>query len=299
MTAPRQVPRFDDRLPLGPTGLMVSPFCLGMVRSEATISAAFDAGINFFFLTADMHWPLYETSRRGLATLFAARRSVRDEVVVAVASYPTQPEFCAIPFLEVLDAVSQLRRIDVAVMGGVYAADFDTRLPIYTQHRQARHAGISAIGASFHDRHAARAAVAVAAVDIAFVRYNSAHPGARIDLFPAVRQRRTTPVFNFSSTSGFVARRRMTALGLGRDYWHPHITDHYRFALTRPEIDGVLCALGEPSEVTTLARALAKGPLTEEEDRYLMDLSSLAEGRTRLASRGPTAPARYAARRRT
>jgi aryl-alcohol dehydrogenase-like predicted oxidoreductase len=288
MSPPRQLPRFGDRLPLGGTGLQVSPFCLGMVRSAATIAAAFEAGINFFFLTADMHWPLYDASRRGLRALLASRRSVRDDIVVAVASYPTQPEFCTVPFLEVLDAVPRLGRLDVGVMGGVYAADLEARLPIFREHRERRHAGMSALGASFHDRQAARTAVSGAAVDIAFVRYNAAHPGARADLFPGIRGRRATPVFNFSSTSGFVTGRRMTTLGVGRAYWRPHITDHYRFALTRPEIGGVLCALGTPSEVAALSRAIAKGPLTREEDRFLMDLADLDRGRARLTRDGPS-----------
>src|SRR5205823_1724956 len=65
------LPRPTDRLPLGMTGLSVSPFCLGIVESPETIPAAFDAGINLFFLTADLHWPLYEGLRRGLEQLFA------------------------------------------------------------------------------------------------------------------------------------------------------------------------------------------------------------------------------------
>ena len=69
-----------------------------------------DAGINFFFLTADMHWPYYEASRRGLEQLFARQPSVRQHVVVAAACYPTQPEFCAMPFAEVVESVRGLRR---------------------------------------------------------------------------------------------------------------------------------------------------------------------------------------------
>src|SRR5215469_14434904 len=62
----QMLPRLTDRLVLGDEGLSVSPFCLGMVRSPDAVSAAFDAGINFFFLSADMHWPLYEPLRLGL-----------------------------------------------------------------------------------------------------------------------------------------------------------------------------------------------------------------------------------------
>ena len=64
------LPRFTDRLALGGQGLAVSPFCVGMVALPETIGAAFDAGINFFFVSADMHWPLYEATRvsRGSST---------------------------------------------------------------------------------------------------------------------------------------------------------------------------------------------------------------------------------------
>ena len=65
----QRLPRFTDRLPLGDQGLAVSPFCLGMVREAVTVCAAFDAGINFFFLSTDLHWPLYENARRGLRQL--------------------------------------------------------------------------------------------------------------------------------------------------------------------------------------------------------------------------------------
>ena len=74
------LPKLTERLTLGEGGLRVSPFCLGMVRSEDTTSAAFDAGINFFFLSADLHWPYYDLARglRGCwlgALAFASRSS--------------------------------------------------------------------------------------------------------------------------------------------------------------------------------------------------------------------------------
>ena len=60
----RVLPRFTDRLSIGK--LKVSPFCLGMVDDWQAIPAAYEMGINFFFVTTDMHWPLYEASRKGL-----------------------------------------------------------------------------------------------------------------------------------------------------------------------------------------------------------------------------------------
>src|SRR5688572_28146132 len=96
-----ELPKLTDRLPLG-TELQVSPFCLGAVDDPSVVPAAFEAGINFFFITADMHWPLYEPVRRGLRDLLQSKPSARDEIVVGVVSYVTQPEFCWVPFEEVL-----------------------------------------------------------------------------------------------------------------------------------------------------------------------------------------------------
>ena len=277
-----RLPHITDRLTLGTSGLSVSPFCLGMVRTPQTVHAAFDAGINFFFITADMHWPMYEHTRRGIQQLIASRPSVRDDIVVAVVSYPTQPEFCYAPFLEVLDEVRGLGRIDVAVMGGVYANDFVTRLDIYRGHQRDGHAGVRAIGATFHDRLAARSALALNAVEIAFARYNPSHPGAREDLFPFRPAGGPTHLFNFNSTVGAVGVDAWAGLGLGPGYWQPKQTDYYRFALTRPEVDGLLCSPATPDQIDQLAAALEEGPLEEEEAHYLINLAALAEGRVSL-----------------
>jgi predicted aldo/keto reductase-like oxidoreductase len=287
----RRLPRFSDRLALGRSGLTVSPFCVGLVERPETIAAAFDAGINFFFLTADMHWPYYEASRRGLEQLFARGRGIRRQVVVAAACYPTQPEFSSVPFIEVIEATNRLEAVDVAVMGGVYASDFMSRHRIYLEHRRTHHAGIRAIGATFHDRLTAAAPVVHGLLDIAFARYNPSHAGARADLFPAVAGAKPTPLYIFNSTSGYVDADRMKALGIGRSKWRPHITDHYRFALTRPEVNGLLCAPRTPAHVEALARALEAGPLDDDEENYLMDLASLDAGEAVLdrprAARGP------------
>jgi hypothetical protein len=280
----RRLPRFTDRLRLGDSGLRVSPVCLGMVGSDRTIAAAFEAGINCFFLTADMHWPLYEWSRRGLQKLIRSRKGVRDEIVVAVASYPTQPEFCTMPFEEVVAAIPGLGRVDVAVMGGVYAADLVARHAVYAGHKRSHYLGVRAIGGTFHDRKAVPAAMAHGLVDMAFARYNPSHPGARHDLFPAVSPSTRVPLFNFKSTGGYVTSRRRIELGVTAEHWQPRLTDYYRFALTRAEVQGLLCAPQTPREVAALGEALEAGPLSDAEENFLINLASLDAGDTTLAS---------------
>ena len=276
------LPKLTDRLTLSNTDLRVSPFCLGMVTEEDTVCAAFDAGINFFFLTGDLHWPYYEWSRRGLEKLFARGSDIRAQVVVAVASYVTQPDFCGVVLHEVVAAVAGLEFVDVAIAGGAYSREFLRRLHVYLAIRDESLEGVKAIGATFHDRRAALVAVNHSLVDIAFSRYNPSHAGARIDLFPHLTQSSSTLFYNFNSTLGYVAPERYSALGLSDDYWHPSVTDYYRFALTKPELDGVLCSPKSPQEVDALVHALEQGPLDEDEEEYLLDLAKLNEGRAEL-----------------
>ena len=254
-----------------------------MVTDPKTIPAAFEAGINFFFLSGDLHWPHYEASRRGLAMLLS-KRGVRDRIVVAVVSYVTQPAFCHIPFIEVLDALPALKRIDLSIIGGTHGYEFLVRLDEYRHHRSgARFPATRALGATFHDRRAAAYATAHGLVDIAYCRYNPLHRGAEVDLFPFVATRPRTLLYNFKSADGHLPVKRLRTLGLSKGYWHPGITDYYRFALTRPELDGLLCSPSTPKEVHGLVRALESGPLSEEESRYLCDVADLDQGKARLA----------------
>jgi hypothetical protein len=273
---------FTDRLPLA-GGLTVSPICLGWVGRPGVVSAAYDAGINFFFLTADMHWPLYQAARAGLRDLLR-RRGVRDRIVVGAVSYVGQPEFCHVPFREVIEAVPGLERVDLTIVGGVYAGDFLVRLEQYRRHRHPsggphRLPAVRATGATFHDRGTALMALNHRMVDVAFVRYNADHPGAEAEIFPRLVRPPRPLLFNFNSTRGHVGEARWKELALSRRHWRPALTDHYRFALRHPHIDGLLCGLGSSRELAALGAALAAGGVSEEEAGYMRDLADLAAGR--------------------
>jgi hypothetical protein len=271
------LPRLTDRIAIGGRPLAVSPFCLGYVSTPDTVLAAYDAGINFFFVTADMHWPLYEGTRLGLARLLSRGGGVRDMIVVAVTSYVTQPVFCRLPFLEALAAVPALERIDLLVAGGAYREEIGPRLEAVRRTRERDFPG-AALGASYHDRGAALAAVNQGAVDVAYIRYNPLHPGARDDLFPRIVRdgRDCTRLYNFTSTSAY---RPPDSYSLPDEFWLPAITDYYRFALSPPEMDGVLCALQTPDHVAELAAALEKGPLDPDEEEHLLRLADIVRGR--------------------
>lgn len=267
---------------MGEKGLEVSPLCIGIVRDENVICEAFDAGINFFFVTADMHWPLYEHTRRGLEKLFKRGGGVRDEVVVGVVCYVTQPEFSHAPFQEVVDEIDGLERIDLAIAGGAYPNEIMNRLSVYEfRHRQQGYLGCRAIGTTFHDRTAALMAVNYNLLDVGFIRYNAAHPGARQDVFPHLDADSETLLYNFKSVMGYVNPQYFPRIGYDELAWQPKLTDHYRFILTRPEIDGILCAPSEVHMVHELTDALEEGALDEEEEVFLIGLAEAARRRAR------------------
>lgn len=271
------LPTLTDRLSVGPYS--VSPFCLGIVWDPVIIPAAFDAGINFFFVTADMHWPMYKHTRQGLELLLSRGGDVRDRIVVAGVSYSTQPEFCYMPYKELLDEVPRLDHLDIVIAGGAYENDLAQRLPVYQAHREKQNFGARAFGVSFHDRKLAARVASEREIDVGFIRYNPAHPGAREDLFPSLAAQHA-PLFNFTNTIGYVTRERYAELGLDPEMWQPRVVDHYRYVMARPEIAGMLNQFREVEHIGALAEAMEEGPLEPEEMDHLELLCRIASGRS-------------------
>lgn len=284
-----QLPRPRERRRLGDSRLFVSPVCIGISGSPDTVEAAYEAGVNFFFLTADLHWPLYDATRRGLANILASGRANRDDIVVAVCSYLDQPLFSALQFHEVIDSIPGLKRVDVAIAGGVaHPPSYYARLPSLQAGKMFAHRGLSAMGASFHDRQCALAVHNSNQLDIVYIRCNTAHPGARADLFPYLRRDRIGLTYNFKSLMYRVTQKELTRAGL-HGIEPPPAGDYYRFVLSSPELDGILCAPHSPGEVEDLVMALEKPPLSVQEEEYLLWLSNAVYGRQSKTLQWPAA----------
>ena len=281
----QKLPQATDRMPLGKSGLLVSPICLGLTASPETVIAAFEEGVNFFFITADLHWPLYDPLRRGLAKLLDGNPSRRDQIVIGVVSYLDDPLFSALQFHEVTREVPGLERVDLIIAGAVSNdQSFSSRFHSMVRARAAGQHQSRAIGASFHQRSLAAVANYYDLLDISYIRYNSAHPGARVDLFPYVQSQRSGLIFNFKSTMSRVTREMLDAVPASLHGWIPDVCDYYRFVLSRPEIDGILCSPLYPHEVKQLARTLELSPLSEEEQDYMIRISSIVHASPAMTS---------------
>jgi len=146
-----RLPQPNDRLPIG-NGLTVSPICIGAVPHPEILEAAFANGINFFLVSLDLHWPLYEHTRAGIARLL--RSGVRrDDFVVALVSYLDEPLFRHFQAREFINAVPGVERADVIVAGAI-ATDhgFMPRMTALQALRDRPRIGARATGGTFHRR---------------------------------------------------------------------------------------------------------------------------------------------------
>lgn len=271
---------FSQRLPLGSGGLTVSPFCLGVCSAEV-VELAFALGINFFFVSLDLHWPIYEGLRRGLGSLLRARPEIRSQIVVAGVSY-TESKLCIEGTFDLLRAVPELEYIDIFIAGGVAAYQLPARLDWL---RWAADVSPRPIlkGASFHDRRVALDWMQNEHVDLAFVRYNPAHPGAEEDIFSHLSPQKKCLLFNFLNTHAH-RPEALAKLDLAPHLWRPDWGDHYRFVLTPPAVDGSLFACHQVSHLTNLQQAIQRGPLTDKQCAYMKKLALLISGKVEVVT---------------
>src|SRR5262249_33573112 len=121
---------------------------------------------------------------------------------------------------------------------------------------------VRAIGASIHDRPRAGKLAASSPLDLLMIRYNAAHPGAERDIFPHVKDARPT-ILAYTATSW----RHLLKKPRGWDGEAMTAGDCYRFQLSSDHVDLALTGPASRAELDQNLAALAKGPLTDEEQK--------------------------------
>jgi aryl-alcohol dehydrogenase-like predicted oxidoreductase len=132
---------------------------------------------------------------------------------------------------------------------------------------------IRTIGTSIHDRERAGRLVADSPIDLFMIRYNAAHPGAERDVFPSL-ERRKPAIVAYTATSW---RKLLQA---PRGYDGPVMTagDCYRFNLTSPHVDLTLSGPANVEQLRESLDAIAKGPLTAEEESWMRAFGQRVHG---------------------
>jgi aryl-alcohol dehydrogenase-like predicted oxidoreductase len=126
---------------------------------------------------------------------------------------------------------------------------------------------VRALAVSIHDRPRAGKLAEDSPLDLLMIRYNAAHPGAETDIFPHLAKRQPA-VVAYTATCW----RKLLKAPSG---WAGPVMaagDCYRFCLTSPHVDVVLTGPKDVRELRENLAALEKGPLGEEEQRWMREL---------------------------
>jgi len=117
-----------------------------------------------------------------------------------------------------------------------------------------------AIGVSIHDRKRAAKLAAEGPLDFFMIRYNAAHPGAEVDIFPHLPAKKPI-IAAYTATSW----RKLLETPKGWDGPAASAGDCFRFCLTNPYVDVVVSAPKTAAEMRENMQALERGPLSDEE----------------------------------
>ncbi len=132
---------------------------------------------------------------------------------------------------------------------------------------------VRAIGVSIHDRPRAGRLAESSPLDLLMIRYNAAHPGAEREIFPHVREGKPS-ILAYTATSW----RRLLKRPKGWDGPVMTAGDCYRFQLSSPHVDMALTAPASRAEMDQNLAAVEKGPLSEDELRWMRDFGRAVHG---------------------
>ena len=218
------------------------------IDADGVERAFHELGINYFFVTSGMRGMV-----EGLRRL--VRAGHRDQLVIAAgASIP-------MGFGVTWQADRLLRSfgvdtIDVFHLFWVQAHWYVTG-KTWTSMRALKESGKArALAISCHDRPLARSLVDELGLDALMIRYNAAHRGAEKEIFDSLDDKDRPGTISYTATRwGRLLKPAGTLAPMTPG-------ECYRFPLSHPKVDVVLCGPATYEELVVDAEAAAQGPLS-------------------------------------
>lgn len=136
---------------------------------------------------------------------------------------------------------------------------------------------IRAIGVSIHDRQRAGLLAKDSIFDLLMIRYNAAHPGAERDIFPNLAPRgdaKRRAIVAYTATDW----RKLMKPKSGWDGRPMTAGECYRFCLSHPDVDLVLCGPKTEAELVQNLEAVEQGPLSSDELEWMRRFGKLVHG---------------------
>jgi aryl-alcohol dehydrogenase-like predicted oxidoreductase len=246
---------FRGRRTLGRTGLSVSRMGLGAaykVPGSAVERAFHEYEINYFY------WDVRKPGMLdGLHNLLPGQRN---QLVIAIQSYDHTGLFMK------RSVEKSLRRLKIDHADLLFLGWYN-RMPskriLDVAWRLKEDGRVRFLGISGHNRrfHGKMAAKNDSPFDVHQVRYNAAHRGAELDVFPFL-EGGNPGLVSYTATS-WGRLLRASKMPPGEQPLSPE--DCYRFVLSNPAVDLCLCGPRSEQEMLEGLPALDAGPLSEAE----------------------------------
>lgn len=262
---------------LGRTGLAVGRLGVSAsygVPAEA-VEKAFERGVNY----------LYWGSRRTEAFAAALKRLKphRDRFVLVVQSYMRVGRLMPASLERALRTIGY-DHADVLLLG-MWNKPVPPR--IFDAARKLKERGLAqCLAVSTHTRTLVPQIAAGSDFDVIHFRYNAAHPGAEMDIFPSIPAANRPGMVAFTATSWKQLLGHGTLQGIlpgahrpPKSERVPTATDCYRFVLSRPEVDVCMTGPADAAQMDSALEALRLGPMTEEELAWMRRVGRAVAGK--------------------
>lgn len=259
--------RTFERAVLGRTGRSV--LRLGLAASygvpTAAVEKAIDAGVNY------LYWGSMRKDAFGQA--LRNRRARRDDFVLVLQSYSRMASL--IPW---------------SVERGLRALDYDhadvlllgmwNKMPpprIVDACRELKRRGlVRHLAFSTHNRPLIPRVANDPDFDLFHVRYNAVHTGAERDIFPHLSDANRPGIVSFTATDW---KRLLGHRRIPKTERVPTAGDCYRFVLSNPAVDLMLCGPATAAHMDHALEAFRKGPLDAEEMAWMRRVGKAIYGK--------------------
>lgn len=119
-------------------------------------------------------------------------------------------------------------------------------------------------------------------VGLLMMRYNAAHPGAELEVFPHLANERPGVMAYTTTSWGQLVDPTLAPAGERV----PSGTDCYRFVLSSPHVDACWAGPRNSSQLDDAMRALDLGAMSDDELAWMRRVGESVRERTRLKTRG-------------
>lgn len=265
---------FTERREIGRTGMKTSRLGIGSTFNAPAhvIEDAFAHGINYLYW-GTVRQPGFAKAMVNLA------KGHRDELILTVQSYSQDPATIEGEVEEALGAAG-LENFDFLLLGNRNEVPSEAYVDVFERLKDAgkvRFLSLSSHNRPLLPRFLADYERGESPYDLLMLRYNGVHRGAEKDVFPFVPDVDKRPFIVAYTATRWGHLLDPTKMPAGEE--PVSARDCYRYSLSHPAVDMVLCGPADAEQMDEAIAALERGPLAMEERQRIERIGAYLYGR--------------------